>query len=354
MSEQDIRRERDLRVALVGVGAWGRNLARNYAQMPGADLRWIVDPNPHRLVDAAKNYPRTTCTADYAKALADPQLDAVVIAASAAAHFTLGRQALLAGKDVYIEKPLALNVADGEELIRLAAERTRILMVGHLLEYHPVVLKLREMIRAGELGRVLYVYSQRLNLGVVRQDENALWSLAPHDVSSILFMLDQMPTDISAHGRCYVQRGIEDVVFMNMDFGGQVMAHIHVSWLDPHKVRRITVVGSQRMAVFDDTQSSEKLRIYDRGANVTEDYDTFAASAALRFGGITMPYFKATEPLRLECQHFLDCVRARTRPLSDGDDGLRVVKVLEAAQRSLKSRGEPLPIDLADRARAAS
>ena len=212
-------------------------------------------------------------------------------------------------------------------------------------------LKLRELIRAGELGRVLYVYSQRLNLGTVRQDENALWSLAPHDISSILFMLDQSPTDVSARGQCYVQRDIEDVVFMNMNFGGQAMAHIHVSWLDPHKIRRITVVGSKRMAVFDDAEGTEKLRIYDKGAHVGDEYDTYAASTGLRFGDITIPYFKATEPLRLECQHFLDCVRTRAQPVSDGHDGLRVVKVLEAAQRSLKSNGEPLPLDCTDPSR---
>ncbi|HPU49918.1 MAG TPA: Gfo/Idh/MocA family oxidoreductase [Burkholderiaceae bacterium] len=354
MSDERDGRARPVRVGLAGIGAWGRNLARNYAQMPGADLAWICDPDPQRLAEASQNYPHAVCTPDYARVLADPQLDAVVIAASATAHFTLGRQALMAGKDVYIEKPLVLEVADGEELIRLAAERGRVLMVGHLLEYHPVVLKLREMIRAGDLGRVLYVYSQRLNLGTVRQDENALWSLAPHDISSILFMLDQVPTDVSARGQCYVQRGIEDVVFMNMNFADQAMAHVHVSWLDPHKIRRITVVGSRRMAVFDDADGSEKLRIYDKGATVGDHYNTFAESVGLRFGDIQIPYFKAVEPLRLECQHFLDCVRDRSRPVSDGHDGLRVVQVLEAAQRSLKSNGEPQPLSLSAPPRVAA
>ncbi len=345
---------RRIAVALVGIGAWGRNLARNYAQLPDAELRWICDSDPSRLAEAARNHPSAQCTGDFARVLADPTLDAVVIAASAVAHFSLARQALAAGKDVYVEKPLVLEVADGEELIRLARERGRVLMVGHLLEYHPVVLKLREMIRAGELGRVLYVYSQRLNLGTVRQDENALWSLAPHDISSILFMLDQWPTDVSARGQCYVQRGIEDVVFMNMNFAGQAMAHIHVSWLDPHKVRRITVVGSKRMAVFDDADGGEKLRIYDKGANIGEDYDSYAESVGLRFGDIQIPYFKAVEPLRLECQHFLDCVRTRATPVSDGEDGLRVVKILATAQRSLKSNGEPLPVQLGVPPRAAA
>jgi len=344
MDDEERGERRRVRVALVGIGAWGRNLARNFALLPEADLGWICDTHPARLADAALNYPHAECTADFARALADPRLDAVVIAASAPAHFPLARQALLAGKDVFVEKPFVLESAHGEELIRLAEERARVLMVGHLLEYHPVVLKLRDLIRAGELGRVLYVYSQRLNLGTVRQDENALWSLAPHDISSILFMLDQAPTDVSARGQCYVQRGIEDVVFMNMNFAGQAMAHVHVSWLDPHKIRRITVVGSKRMAVFDDADGSEKLRIYDKGANFGADYNTFAESVGLRFGDIQIPYFKAVEPLRLECQHFLDCVRRRAKPQSDGHDGLRVVRVLEAAQRSLKANGDPLPL----------
>jgi predicted dehydrogenase len=343
-----------VRVALVGIGAWGRNLARNYAQLPDAELCWICDTDPGRLAEAARHFPDAVCTTDYGQVLADPQLDAVVIAASAQAHFTLGRRALLAGKDVFIEKPLVLEVADGEELVRLAAERARVLMVGHLLEYHPVVLRLRDMIRAGELGRVLYVYSQRVNLGTVRQDENALWSLAPHDISSILFMLDQVPTDVSARGQCYVQRGIEDVVFMNMNFADQAMAHIHVSWLDPHKVRRITVVGSKRMAVFDDAEGTEKLRIYDKGATVGEECNTFAETVGLRFGDIRIPHIKSAEPLRLECQHFVDCVRSRAQPVSDGQDGLRVVRILAAAQRSLKSNGDPVTVDLVPAPRVAA
>jgi predicted dehydrogenase len=217
-------------------------------------------------------------------------------------------------------------------------------MVGHLLEYHPVVLRLRDMIKNGELGTVHYIYAQRLNLGTVRSDENALWNFAPHDISVILYLLGLEPSDVSARGQCYLQKDIEDVVFLSLNFDNRAMAHVHVSWLDPHKVRKITVVGSRKMAVFDDLEGTEKLRVYDKGAEVSTDYDSFAEYVSLRFGDILMPYIKLTEPLRLECQHFVECVKTRRTPVSDGRDGLRVVKVLDAAQKSLKINGQPVKI----------
>jgi predicted dehydrogenase len=243
-----------------------------------------------------------------------------------------------------VEKPLVLDVEEAEELIRLAEQNNRILMVGHLLEYHPIITRLKQMIDADELGNVFYIYNQRVNLGTVRTDENALWNFAPHDISSILYLLGKEPTDVAARGQSYLQDGIEDVVFLTLNFNDKSMAHIHVSWLDPHKVRKITIVGSKKMAVFDDLESSEKLRIYDKGAANGSDYDTFAEYISLRFGDITIPYVKVGEPLRLECEHFLECVRERKQPVSDGYDGLRVTKVLDAAERSLKSNGAPIAI----------
>jgi predicted dehydrogenase len=237
--------------------------------------------------------------------------------------------ALEAGKDVYVEKPFTLEIAHAVELIALAETRKRVLMVGHLLEYHPVVTRLREMIGREELGRLYYIYSQRVNLGTVRADENALWNFAPHDISVIMFLLGAAPTDVTARGQSYLQKGVEDVVFLTMNFGDQAMAHVHVSWLDPHKIRKLTLVGDRKMAVFDDLEANEKLRIY-------------AEYVGLRFGDITMPYIKVGEPLQIECRHFIDCVRSRKQPVSDGQDGLRVVKVLDAAQRSLKLNGEPV------------
>jgi predicted dehydrogenase len=331
-------------VAVVGIGGWGKNLARNYSQMPEANLRYVCDLDQAKLDQAARQYPGTTLTRNYQELLDDKELQAVVIATTAPVHFPLAKQALLAGKDVYVEKPLTLDVAHAEELTRLAGEHKRILMVGHLLEYHPVVNRLKDMIRNGELGQVYYIYAQRLNLGTVRGDENALWNFAPHDISSILYMLGQEPTDVSARGQCYLQKDIEDVVFLSLNFANKAMAHIQVSWLDPHKTRKITIVGSRKMAVFDDLEANEKLRIYDKGAQVSTDYDSFAEYVGLRFGDILVPYIKVSEPLRLECLHFLECVRTRRKPISDGQDGLRVVKVLDAAQRSLELNGEPVKI----------
>jgi len=336
---------RPVNIAVAGIGGWGKNLARNFAELPEADLRYVCDLDAARLTQAHRQYPDARATPDLETALKDPEVEAVVIATSAPTHYALCKAALEAGKDVYVEKPFVLKSRDAEELVRIARERSRILMVGHLLEYHPVVERLRQMIVQNELGRVYYIYSQRLNLGTVRHDENALWNFAPHDISSILYMLGRKPTDVSARGQSYLQRGIEDVVFMTLNFGDEAMAHVHVSWLDPHKTRRITLVGSQKFFFFNDTEATEKLRIYDKGAHVNTDYNSFAEYVGLRFGDITMPYIKSAEPLRLECLHFLDCVRRRVQPRSDGLDGLAVVRVLEAAEQSLRRRGEPVSLN---------
>jgi len=289
--------------------------------------------------------PGTGVTTSYDEVLKDPEVQAVIIATPAPSHYALAKQALMHGKDVYVEKPFVLDVAHGRELIELARTGERILMVGHLLEYHPVVNHLRDLIKSGELGEIYYIYNQRLNLGTVRGDENAMWNFAPHDVSAILYLLGREPSDVSARGQSYLQRGIEDVVFMTLNFNDKAMAHIHVSWLDPHKVRKLTIVGSRKMAVFDDLEGTEKLRIYDKGAAAGgSDYNTFAEYVTLRFGDITIPYVKVGEPLRAECQHFLECVRTRRQPVSDGLDGLRVIQVLDAAQRSLQQNGLPVAL----------
>lgn len=333
-----------IQLAVVGVGGWGKNLARNYFQIPECQLKYICDLNDKQLQQMQRQVPGATATRRFEDLLEDPELHAVVIATTAPTHYELCKSALRARKDVYVEKPFVLEVAQAEELIRIADAEGRILMVGHLLEYHPVVNRLKHMVDAGDLGDVHYIYNQRVNLGTVRSDENALWNFAPHDVSSILYLLGREPTDVSARGQCYLKKGVEDVVFMTLNFGDQAMAHIHVSWLDPHKIRKMTVVGSKRMAVFDDTDANEKLRVFDKGASYNTDYNSFAEYVTLRFGDITIPYVKIGEPLRLECEHFLACVRERRRPLSDGLDGLRVVKVLDAAQRSLKQNGAPIAI----------
>jgi predicted dehydrogenase len=333
-----------IEIGCVGVGGWGKNIARNYHQIPGANLRYVCDLDQERRDHFIRQCPGPRPTARFEDLLQDPALHAVVIATNGPTHYKLSKAALLAGKDVYVEKPFVLDVAEAKELIQIADANNRVLMVGHLLEYHPVVTRLYDMVQSGELGRIHYIYSQRLNLGTVREDENALWNFAPHDISSILYLLGREPTHVSANGQSYLRRGIEDVVFMTLKFADATMAHVHVSWLDPHKVRKMTIVGSKKMAVFDDLEANEKLRVYDKGAQYGAEYDTFAEYLGLRFGDIHVPYIKVGEPLRLECQHFINCVEKRVRPRSDGLDGLRVVQVLDAAQRSLQNGGQPVAL----------
>jgi predicted dehydrogenase len=334
-----------VQVAVVGVGGWGKNLARNYFQMPECTLKYLCDLDKKKLEQLRLQLPGTAITTCFEDLLDDPDLQAIVIATTAATHYPLCKAALQAGKDVFVEKPFVLAVAQAEELIQIAAQEGRILMVGHLLEYHPVINRLKRMIDSKELGEIYYIYTQRVNLGTVRNDENALWNFSPHDVSTILYLLEREPSDISARGQSYLQAGIEDVVFLTLNFSGRSMAHIHVSWLDPHKIRKITIVGSKKMAVFDDIESTEKLRVYDKSAEQNTHYNSFAEYVTLRFGDITIPHVKIEEPLRLECQHFLECIRERKQPLSDGRDGLRVLRVLDAAQRSLRNNGMPIAIE---------
>ena len=332
-------------IALIGTGNWGKNLVRNYAGLRSARLKYCCDQDEERLAALGAQYPDVEFTPDLDKVLADPEVQAVGIAASAVAHHPLGMRALAAGKHTYVEKPLALSTQDARELVAEADKRGLTLMVGHLLLYHPAVTMLKEAIDSGDLGDVYYIYSQRINLGIIRSDENALWSLAPHDISVALYLFGDMPTSVSARGSTYIQRdaGIEDVVFANVSFADGRMLNLHISWLDPHKVRRITVVGSRKMAVFDDTESTEKLRIYDKGVK-KPDYDSYGDSLTLRYGDIHIPRLPMTEPLRLECEHFIHCVEEGKRPLTDGPSGLAVVQVLEAAQQSLKQNGAPVGI----------
>jgi predicted dehydrogenase len=331
-----------VKLGAVGLGAWGWNVARAFSELKDCQMASVCDLDPKRRDSAVKTWPTAVPVTNIDDMLMT-DVEAVAIAAPAVDHYEMTKKALLADRDVFVEKPFALNVRDAEELVELAEKRSRVLMVGHLLEYHPVVRRLKNMIQSGELGQVLYFYTQRVNLGRIRGDENALWSFAPHDISQILYMLDMEPTDVSARGQSYIQEGIEDVVFLSLFFENRIMAHIHLSWLDPHKVRKTTVVGTNKMAVFDDTSSTEKLRIYDNHAEMPP-VRTYGEAIQVRFGDITIPRVESTEPLRLECQHFVDCVRNRTTPLSDGHDGLRVVKILEAAQKSLRSDGVPVQI----------
>jgi predicted dehydrogenase len=334
-----------LRVAVVGAGEWGRNLVRNFFSIKGVQLVCCCDADPKRRSAIAGNYPGVAVTDRFEDIPGDPSIDAVVVSSSAVTHYPFAKAALEAGKHVYVEKPLALGIAHAEELVALAEANKRKLMVGHLLLYHPAVGALKNLVDSGELGEVFYIYSQRVNLGRIRKDENALWSFAPHDISVVVHLLGQLPESVSARGESYLQQGVEDVVFVNMKFPNRKMAQLQLSWLDPHKIRKITIVGSKKMVVFDDTESAEKLKIFDKGATAVS-YDSYGDSITLRFGDIRIPHINMTEPLRVECQHFVDCIMEDKRPITDGADGVRVVRVLQAAQRSLE--GDGTPVRLAD------
>ena len=330
------------RVGVVGLGAWGWNVARNFAELKNCKLVTCCDMDERRLAAASRAWPGVDPVATFDEMIRR-DIEAVVISSPAITHYELAKKAMLAGLDVFVEKPFTLKVSHAEELVELAEKNKRILMVGHLLEYHPVVRRLKTMIKSGELGPLYYIYTQRVNLGRIRGDENALWSFAPHDISQILYMLDMEPTDVSVRGQSFIQEGIEDVAFVSLYFENRIMAHIHLSWLDPHKVRKTTIVGADKMAVFDDAEATEKLRIYDSHAEVPAAR-TYGEAIQVRFGDILIPRVDMTEPLKLECQHFVDCVSSRVTPVSDGRDGLRVVRILEAAQRSLEQDGVPVKI----------
>jgi len=330
-------------IACVGAGYWGKNLVRVFNDLPLTQLKAVCDASPDILARIGQQYPETKTTTNFIELLEDNDIEAVVLAVPATRHYEMARAALEKGKHVYVEKPLTLKADQAQDLCTLASERGLVLMVGHLLLYHPAVQMLKHLVQSGQLGDIYYLYSQRVNLGIVRRDENALWSLAPHDISVILYLLDQEPDAVSARGECYLQPGVEDVVFANLHFADGKMAQLQLSWLDPHKVRKLTVVGSNKMAVFDDVESAEKVRIYDKAAE-SANYASYGDSITLRFGDITIPHIDMAEPLKLECQHFIDCITTGKTPRSDGADGLRVVRVLEAAQRSLERDGAPVPL----------
>jgi predicted dehydrogenase len=287
-------------------------------------------------------YPRTVVTDDIQAILSDTKVDAVVVAVEAHLHHKVARAALEAGKHVYVEKPLTLASAEAQDLIEVARTQGLQLMVGHLLEYHPAVDYMKAMVDQGAVGKTLYLYFQRVNLGIVRQNENVWWSLAPHDISVACYLFGAEPVSISASGQAYLQDDIEDVVFANLKFADGRMAHIHVSWLDPHKIRKVTLVGEHKMVVFDDMEATEKVRIYDKGVDVRRGVESYVEAITLRNGDILIPRVASGEPLRMECQHFVDCIVNDTPPRSDGTDGLRVVRVLEAGSLSLAQGGEPV------------
>ncbi len=321
-------------VAVLGSGYWGRNLVRTFHQL-GA-LKWVCDMREEALAEAHQKFNVST-TRDLNAVLADPEVKGVVIAAPAAQHFDLARKCLVAGKDVYVEKPLALHADEGQQLTDLAREQERILMVGHILEYHPAILELKRMIRDGVLGNIHYIYSSRLNLGKLRTEENILWSFAPHDISAILFLLGEEPTRLSTHGGSYLRQNV-DTTLTTCEFPSGVQAHIFVSWLHPFKEQKLTIVGGRKMAVFDDVERERKLVLYPHSINWVD-----RVPVAEKHDGevVALP---GDEPLRLECEHFLECLQTRKSPRTDGKTAVRVLKVLESCEQSLKANGLPVVI----------
>ncbi len=330
-------------VALVGYGYWGPNLARNLHQLATCRLAAVCDLDSARLAEVERFYPATRTT-DYREILSDSTISAVVIATPVPTHYTLTSEALLAGKHVLVEKPLAMSSTEARGLIEVAAHQNRILMVGHTFEYNPAVRKIKELLTTGKIGELYYIYCTRVNLGRVQSQLNALWSIAPHDISILLHLLETLPVEVSARGATYLNSAVEDVVFVDLVFPDNVTAHVHASWLDPSKVRKMTIVGSQKMIIYDDVASEGKVKVYDKGVYRKGDEVYGEFQYKLHSGDIHIPRIDMTEPLRNECAHFVQCIQEGTRPLTDGENGLRVVQVLEAAQKSLRNRGVPVEV----------
>ncbi len=333
-----------LRLAVVGTGYWGKNIVRAFSNTQPSALYACCDADQDRLQQIKTSYPGIQAYTSYDTLLQDTKVDAIAIATPSPTHFMLAKQALASGKHVYVEKPLTMTVSESSELIDLAARHKRILMVGHLMIYHPAIQKLKDIIDSGELGDIFYVYTQRLNLGIIRENENAWWSLAPHDISIILYLSGSVPSRISVNGQGYLRSHVQDVVFADLKFEDGRMAQIHVSWLDPHKMRKLTVVGSRKMVVFDDMEPIEKLKIYDKGVEAKLGYESYGDALTVRQGDIYIPNVTMEEPLKRECQHFVHCVMNGHKPETDGENGLAVVKILEAGQQSLDSSGAVVDI----------
>jgi UDP-2-acetamido-3-amino-2,3-dideoxy-glucuronate N-acetyltransferase len=323
-------------IAVIGSGYWGKNLVRNFSKL-GA-LKTICDLDENVLRDFKEQYPEVYTTTSFQEVLEDPQINGVVIATPAVLHYKMVKEALNHKKDVFVEKPLSLDVEEGKELVEIAKVNGSILMVGHILQYHPAVLKLHEMIKEGELGKIQYIYSNRLNLGKFRTEENILWSFAPHDISVILMLLNEMPLNLASHAGTYLSKNVADVTLTTMDFPSGVKAHIFVSWLHPFKEQKLVVVGSKKMAVFDDV-SDEKLLLYPH------EIEWVNRVPVPQMKDAVIVETETREPLKEECKHFIECIESRNHPKTDGREGLRVLEILQASQKSLEKNGENVSIN---------
>lgn len=331
---------KQIKVGVVGCGYWGPNLVRNFRSLPDCNLKVMCDISKERLKHLTSLYPDVQGETSYDHVLNGVGVDAVVVATSVKMHFPMAKAALLAGKHTMIEKPMAASSEQCSELVAIARENGLVLMVGHTFLYSPAVRKIKEIVDRGDLGEIRYICARRLNLGLFQKDINVAWDLAPHDLSIILAIMGDQPVSVNCHGSAHVTPGIEDVTAMCLTFANQRSAIIHSSWLDPRKVREMTIVGSQRMIVYDDLAPLEKIRVYDMRVERPPHYDTFAEfQYAYHYGDMHAPYIKQEEPLKTECQHFLDCINQGTKPLSCGTRGLELVKILEASSESLRQHG---------------
>ncbi len=334
-------------VAIAGCGYWGPNLIRNFSSLNDCRVKQVCDVDGNRLAHMKKLYPATATTTKFEELLNDAELDAIVVATPVHLHHELAKKSLLAGKHTFIEKPMASSSAECEELVALATKNNLTLMVGHTFIYSTPVRKIKEIVASGDIGEVQYISSRRLNLGLFQKDINVAWDLAPHDISIILYLIGRPPASVNCQGKAHVHREIEDVTNMSLNFDNGGFAIVHSSWLDPNKVREMIIVGSKRMIVYNDNEPLEKIKIFDKRVEAPPHYDTFAEfHYSYHYGDAHIPYLKQVEPLKVETQHFLDCIRNGKTPETSGLDGLRVVQILEAASRSLKSGGAKVEIDL--------
>ena len=338
------------KVGVIGCGYWGPNLLRNLAENERADLRWICDVDLRRLAAMGRRYPAAERTADCKSLFTDPSLDAVVIATPVWTHFSFAKQALEAGKHVLVEKPLTANVAEAEQLAELAERQGLTLMVDHTFVYTGAVRKIKEMVAGGELGDLLYFDATRINLGLFQDDINVVWDLAPHDLSIMDFVIARQPELVTATGSCHIKKGIENIAYVMLRFPDEFIAHFHFNWLSPVKIRHTLIAGSRKMVVYDDIEPTEKVRVYDSGVTTTQKEDqpdreaAYRTLVSYRTGDVWVPKLDSTEALRYVCEEFLSAITEKRPPLTDGNAGIRVVRLLDAAQRSIDQGGQPVKL----------
>ncbi len=337
-----------MNVAVIGLGYWGPNLLRNLYELHRCEKMFACDLDDKKLLKIKSRYPVIEITRDFSEIINNETIDAVIIATPVSSHFPLARQVLKAGKHLFLEKPFTASRIEAEELIELGKENKCVIMVGHTFEYSPPVLKIKEILDKNELGKIFYISSSRVNLGLHQKDVSVIWDLAPHDFSCIFYWLEEQPAYVSALGKDYVQPRIPDVAFVNLQFPSGCIANVHLSWLAPSQLRRTTIVGSEKMQIYDDTENIEKVKIYDKGVNY-KDPETFGEyHLSYRSGDVLSPRINSFEPLRKEMEHFLDCCETGAAPQTDGNNGLRVVKTLEAAEHSLKNGGVVINVEELD------